>query len=99
MVVVASLFKIPIHSDRKYEIEVKHRPAIPENIKYWQVNIFLTMSQVFENCAIDEEDVIDHDKDDPFINSIVDHEIIQLKIIVFLRVLSLWKSYLTIMTW
>ena len=36
------------------------------------------MSQEFENCAIDEE-VVDQDKEYPFINCIVDHEIIQLK--------------------
>ena len=43
-----------------------------------QVNKILTMSQEFENCAIDEE-VVDQDKEYPFINCIVDHEIIQLK--------------------
>ena len=37
LVVASSLFKIPIHPNRKYEIEVKHRPAVPNNIKYWQV--------------------------------------------------------------
>jgi hypothetical protein len=50
--VVASLFKILINPNRKYEIEVKLRPIVPENIKYWQVfdydhqvNKFLTLSQ------------------------------------------------------
>ena len=37
LVVVASLFKILIHPNRKCEIEVKHRPAVPDNVKYWQV--------------------------------------------------------------
>ena len=37
LAVAASLFKIPIHPNRKYEIEVKHRPAVPKNIKYWKV--------------------------------------------------------------
>ena len=32
-----SLFKIPIHPNKKYEIEVKHRAAVPGNLKYWQV--------------------------------------------------------------
>ena len=35
--VVASTFKIPLHPNTKYTIEVKHRPAIPDNVKYWQV--------------------------------------------------------------
>lgn len=60
--VVASLFKISIHPNMKYEIEVKHRLVIPYNIKYWQVfdddnqvNRFLTLSKEFESCNIDEE--------------------------------------------
>lgn len=35
--VAAILFKIHIHPNKKYEIEVKHRPAVLDNIKYWQV--------------------------------------------------------------
>jgi len=31
------VFKIPIFPKNKYEIEVKHRPEVPDNIKYWQV--------------------------------------------------------------
>jgi hypothetical protein len=27
-------FKIPIYPNKKYEIEVKHRPIVPDNIKY-----------------------------------------------------------------
>ena len=86
LAVAASLFKIPIHTNRKYKIEVKHRPAILDNIKYCQVfdddqqvNKFLTLSQEFENCTIDEVEVVDKNKEDPLINNIVDHEIIQLK--------------------
>ena len=37
LAVSASLFIIPIHSSEKYEIEVFHRPAIPDNIINWQV--------------------------------------------------------------
>ena len=28
---------MPIHQNKRFEIEVKHRPAVPDNIKYWQV--------------------------------------------------------------
>lgn len=31
-----SVFKTPIYPNRKYEIEVKHRPVVPDNVKYWQ---------------------------------------------------------------
>jgi hypothetical protein len=34
---LASVFKISIFPNRKYEIEVKHRPTVPNNIKHWQV--------------------------------------------------------------
>ena len=29
----ASLFKIPIYPNKGYEIQVKHRPSIPYNVK------------------------------------------------------------------
>jgi ribonuclease HI len=32
-----SNFKAPLCSNLRYEIEVKHRPSIPNNIKHWQV--------------------------------------------------------------
>ena len=32
--VAASTFKIPIHPNTRYTIEVKHRPTIPDNVKY-----------------------------------------------------------------
>ena len=44
-------FKVPIYSNKNYEIEVVNRPYIPENSKYWkvfeddlQIKIFLEMS-------------------------------------------------------
>ena len=61
--VVASTFRIPIHPNNKYTIEVKHRPAIPDNVEYWQVfedddhiESFLTLSGDYENMAIDEDE-------------------------------------------
>ena len=64
LAVSTSLFKIPIHPNKKHEIEVKHRLAVPDNLKYWQVfeddkqvERFLTTSGEFENCFIDDENV------------------------------------------
>ena len=61
--VAANTFRIPIHPNTKYTIEVKHRPTIPDNVKYWQVfedddhiESFLTLSDDYENMAIDEEE-------------------------------------------
>ena len=37
LAVTTSVFKIPIYPNRRYKIEVKHRPSVPDNVKYWQV--------------------------------------------------------------
>jgi hypothetical protein len=66
----ASVFKIPIIPNKKYEIEVKHRPAVPYNIKYWQVfeyekqvERFLQMRDEFSNVNIDDECCCEEDED------------------------------------
>jgi hypothetical protein len=33
----ASVLKIPIFLNKKYEIEVKHRPSVPDKMKYWKI--------------------------------------------------------------
>ena len=95
LAVVASVFKIPIYTNRRHQIEVKHRPSIPNKVKYWQafqddshINKFLTLSNQFENLTIDgdreEEKVKNTDQnEDIFLNHIVDKEIILLKITRF----------------
>jgi hypothetical protein len=76
----ASVFKIPILPDKRYEIEVKHRPTVPDNIRHWQVfdddkqvERFLPMSNEFTNTNIDgeyygdeDEGADTHNDDDPF---------------------------------
>jgi len=37
LAVSASLFIIPMHSIEQYEVEIRHRPAIPDNISHWKV--------------------------------------------------------------
>jgi hypothetical protein len=58
----ASIFKIPIFPIIKYEIEFRHRLAVLDNVKYWQVfedgkqvERFLQMSDEFANVNIDDE--------------------------------------------
>ena len=92
--VVASTFRIPIHPNTKYTIEVKHRPTIPDNVKYWQVfedddhiESFLTLTDEFENMVIDEEEGVkieelpleEPQNDSDLLTHIGDKEIIQLK--------------------
>lgn len=33
----AGNFKIPIFSNKKFEIHVKHQPFVADNLRYWQV--------------------------------------------------------------
>ena len=88
----ASDFKIPIFPNRGYEIEVKHRPTVPNNIKYWQVfeddkqiQSFLKMDGEFANLNIDEEYCGEEEEatmfsnDGYFKNQIVGKDIMQLK--------------------
>jgi hypothetical protein len=89
----ASVFKIPIFPNKKYEIEVKNRPAVPDNVKYWQVfedekhvEIFLQMSDEFSNVNIDDEcccevneDAVVFNNNDLFQNQIDGRDIVQLK--------------------
>ena len=55
-------FKVPMHPSGKYEIEVRNRPFVPDNVKSWQVfeddkqiQKFLTLTGEFDGLTIDEE--------------------------------------------
>jgi ribonuclease HI len=37
LVVSASKFRVPLPPKLKYEVEVKYRPSIPDNVKHWKV--------------------------------------------------------------
>jgi hypothetical protein len=65
----ALVFKIPIFPSKRYEIELKHKLTVPDNVKHWQgfddnkqVEIFLLMSGEFANTNIDEECCCDEDE-------------------------------------
>ena len=62
----ASMWKIPLYPNKKYEINVKNRPTIPENVQYWQVfqneekiNNFLQIEEEFINSQIDDQEIHD----------------------------------------
>lgn len=90
---LASVLKIPIYPNRKYEIEFKHRLIVPDNVKYWQVfkddkqlHNFFQISKEFSSLCIDEEKNFDEDEQrafgldsDGFENQVSDLEVIQLK--------------------
>jgi ribonuclease HI len=86
LAVSASNFRIPIPPKIKYDVEVKYRPSIPDNVKYWKVfeddlelKNFLETVDEFSALHIDQ----DHDSEitphaDVFLNKISNHHIVQL---------------------
>jgi ribonuclease HI len=84
LVVLASNFRVPLPPKLKYDVEVKYRPSIPNNVKHCKVfeddleiKIFLETVDVFSALHIDQ----DHDNEkiphaDVFLNKIVDHHIV-----------------------
>jgi hypothetical protein len=93
LAISASVFKIPIFPNNKYDIEVKHRSKEPNNIKYLevfeddkQVERFVQMSDDFSNTNIDDECSCDEDgradacsNDNPFQNQRARRDIVQMK--------------------
>ena len=60
-----SNFNVPENPIGRYEIEVRHRPSIPNNVKNWQVfeddkqiHQFLTLAGDFEGAVVDKENEI-----------------------------------------
>jgi ribonuclease HI len=86
LVVSASHFRVPLPPKLKYDVEVKYRPSIPDNVKHWKVfeddleiKKFLESVDEFSALHIDQ----DHDSEsnphaDVFLNKIANHHIVQL---------------------
>jgi ribonuclease HI len=86
LAVSASNFKVPFPPKLKYEVEIKYRPSIPDNVKHWKVfeddieiKKFLETVDEFSDMHIDQ----DHDTKeiphaDVFMNKIANHHIVQL---------------------
>jgi ribonuclease HI len=84
--VSTSQFRIPLTPKFKYDVEIRYRPFVPDNIKHWKVfeddleiRKFLESFDEFSALHIDE----DHDPEgDPhpevFLNKIANHHIVQL---------------------
>jgi hypothetical protein len=59
-----SIFKVPFPPKLRYDVEVKYRPSIPDNVKHWKVfeddleiKIFLETIKEFSEMHIDQESV------------------------------------------
>lgn len=73
LAIAVSNLKIPMNSSNKFEIHVKHRPTVLDNLRYWQVfwddneiNAFLQNEGKFKNAFID--DVCDCNEQDIEVN-------------------------------
>ena len=84
---VATHFWVPKHTQLKYLIEVRYRHSVLDNIKQWRVfeddleiKRFLELTGEFSNSLIDEDkDDEVEDADEYSKNTIVGHNIIELK--------------------
>ena len=66
LAVAASTFRPPQNPLLRYEVEVRYRPSIPDNIKHWQVfedeeqmKRFLETVGEFSNMEIDDEEEVE----------------------------------------
>ena len=86
LVVSTSKFRVPLPPKLKYDVEVKYRPSIPNNVKHWKVfeddieiKIFIETVDEFFYFHIDQnQDTEENPHVDILLNKIVDHHIIQL---------------------
>jgi ribonuclease HI len=86
LAVSAGNFKVPLPPKLKYDIEVKYRPSIPDNVKHWKVfeddleiRRFLETVDEFSALQIDQE----HEPEsgshtDVLLKKIANHHIVQL---------------------
>ena len=77
---------VPFPPKLKYDVEVKYRPSIPDNVKHWKVfeddieiKRFLESVDEFFALNIDQDlDSQTHPHADVFLNKIANHHIVQL---------------------
>ena len=87
LAIVASNFKVPLDIKTSYDVQTKHRPTIPDNIKHWQVfeddreiKKFLECMEEFVNIQIDEEEeMAESEQNKSYKNNIAGHKTIELK--------------------
>jgi ribonuclease HI len=82
----ARLFKVPLPPKLRYDVEVKYRPSIPDNVKHWkvfeddlEVKKFLETIEEFSEMHIDQDSVSEENLDGGnFLNKIAERDIVQL---------------------
>jgi len=87
LVVVASNFKPPQNPLRRYEVEVRYKPSLLDNVKYWQVfedeeqiKCFMEVIGEFLDLVIDQDDEeMTCEQQAGWEETIIGHKILQLK--------------------
>jgi hypothetical protein len=82
----SSNFKVPLLPKFRYDVEVKYRPSIPDNVKHWKVfkddleiKKFLETIEEFSEIHIDQDSVSEEDLDGgKFLSKIAECNIVQL---------------------
>jgi hypothetical protein len=82
----AGNFKVPFPPKFKYDVEVKYKPSIPDNVKHWKVfeddlkiKKFLETVKEFSEMHIDQDSVSEEKLDGGnFLNKIAERDIVQL---------------------
>jgi ribonuclease HI len=81
-----SNFKVPLPPKFRYDVEVKYRPSIPDNVKHWKVfeddldiKRFLETVEEFSEMHIVQDVVSEEELNGGnFLNKIAEHDIVQL---------------------
>ena len=84
LAVSASQFRVPLPPKLRYDVEVKYRPSIPDNVKHWKVfedyleiKRFLDTVDEFSELHIDQDPDSDRDPHaNVFLNKIANHHIV-----------------------
>jgi hypothetical protein len=84
--VSTSNFRVPLQLKLRYDVEVKYKPSIPDNVKHWKVfeddmeiKIFMETIDEFSALHIDQD--LDSEMNphaNVFLNKIATHHIVQL---------------------
>jgi hypothetical protein len=86
LAVSACAFIPPLPHKLSYEIQVRHRPSLPDNVKFWKVfeddaelTRFLTVVDEYAEQQIDQDNEHEEEVEQPKLkNKIAAHEIVQL---------------------
>ena len=64
-----SIFQVPKHPNEQYQIQVRHRPSVLDNVDHWQefeddkqINRFMEMSGEFESLKLDQENMFEKEE-------------------------------------